>query len=82
MALFKQNYSIFLMRFENFSLPFIFCFPFPSLLSEYNIEKHSPGFHSCLPSWPDELEKGKTSDNSLGPAPKTGVLWASNTSGV
>lgn len=43
MVLFKQNYSIFLMKFKfgNFSLPFIFCFPFLSLLSEYNRQKHS-----------------------------------------
>lgn len=84
MVLFKQNYSIFLMKFKfgNFSLPFIFCFPFLSLLSEYNRQKHSWGFHSCLPSWPDELGKGKTSVNSSGSPVKTGVLWASNTSGV
>lgn len=84
MALFKQNCSIVLMKFEfgDFSLPFIFHFPFPSLLSEYNIEQHSPGFHSCLPSWPDELGKGKTSVTSPGPAIETGVLWASDTSGI
>lgn len=80
----KQNYNIFLIKFEfgNFSLPLIFHFPFPSLLSEYNTEKHSPAFHSCLPSWPDELGKGKTSACSPGPAVKTGVLRAPNTWGV
>lgn len=74
MALFKQNCSIFLMKFElgNFSLPFIFHFPFPSLWSDYNTEKHSPGFHSCLPSWPDELGKDKTFVNGPGPAVGSG----------
>jgi len=73
-VLLKQNHSIFLMKseFGNSSLLFIFRFPFLSLLSEYNTEKHSPGFHSCLPPWPDELGKGQTSASSPGPAVKPG----------
>lgn len=80
----KQNLSTFFIRFEfgNFSLPFSFRFPFPSLLSEYNTEKHSQGFHSCLPSWPDELGKNKPSVKSPGPAVKMGLLWACSISGV
>lgn len=66
----------------NLSLPFIFRFLFPSLLGDYNIEKHSLGFHSRLPSCPDELERGKTSAHHLDPAVKAEVLWASNTSSV